>query len=106
MPVRMDTHMTEGELQRIVVQLAKLRGWITYHTYDSRRSDQGFPDLVMVRERVIYVELKQEAKSKKVSPVQQKWIDALRAAGAEVYVWRPSDWDTIALTLARPKSSE
>lgn len=106
MPVRMDTHMTEGELQRIVVQLAKLRGWITYHTYDSRRSDQGFPDLVMVRERVIYVELKQEAKSKKVSPVQQKWIDALRAAGAEVYVWRPSDWDTIALTLARPKPSE
>lgn len=105
MPLRMDERMSEAEFQRIVVQLAKLRGWLTYHTHDSRRSDEGFPDLVMVRERVIYAELKRERTDRaRLSREQQKWISTLNASGAEVYVWRPSDWDTIALTLARPKS--
>lgn len=104
MELRMDLAMSEAEFQRIVVQLAKLRGWMTYHTYDSRRSDEGFPDLVMVRERIIYIELKAERKDRKLSKVQQEWISKLHAAGAEVYVWRPSDWDTVARTLARPKA--
>lgn len=105
MEVRMNLAMSEAELQRMVVQLAKLRGWLTYHTYDSRRSDEGFPDLVMVRERVIYVELKGERRDRKLSKVQQEWVGRLHDAGQEVYVWRPSDWTTIASTLARPKAS-
>ena len=79
-----------------------LTGWQWYHTGDSRKSNAGFPDLVMVRERVVYAELKKQ--SGKVSPEQQVWIDALRAAGEEVYVWRPSDWDEICKILARRKN--
>lgn len=94
--------MTERDFQALVVQLAKLRGWLTYHTYDSRRSDEGFPDLVMVRDdRVLFIELKQERRNRKASAVQQKWLDNLTAAGQEVYLWRPSDWPTITKTLAR-----
>lgn len=104
MPIRMDTHMTEAEFQRIVVQLAKLRGWTTYHTYDSRNSDEGFPDLVLMRERVIFVELKRERS--KPTPAQKRWLSGLKDAGAEVYLWRPSDWDQVATTLARPKPVE
>lgn len=107
MPLRMDTHMTETEFQRLVVQLAKLRGWMIYHVHDSRKvdwaSDQGFPDWVFLRERVFYAELKRERTDRgKLSNAQKKWLSTLKDAGQEVYVWRPSDWDTIARTLARP----
>ena len=41
--------MTEKQFMAQVVELAKLKGWLVYHTYDSRRSEPGFPDLCMVR---------------------------------------------------------
>ncbi len=39
----------EKPFQAQVVELARLSGWLTYHTHDSRRSQSGFPDLVLVR---------------------------------------------------------
>lgn len=90
--------MTEKALQTNVQQLAKLRGWLTYHTYDSRRSDPGFPDLVMARgRRLIFAELKSERG--RVSPAQAEWLAELQifavycgSGTVGVYVWRPSDW--------------
>ena len=38
--------MTEKQFQSHIVQYAKMRGWLVYHTHDSRRSEPGFPDLV------------------------------------------------------------
>lgn len=85
--------MTEAELQTNVRQVARLGGWLTYHTNDSRRSDKGFPDLVFVHPlsgRLVYVELKSE--KGKLRPEQDVWIDALSRSSAEVYVWRPEHW--------------
>jgi hypothetical protein len=43
----------------------------------------------MVKEdRLIFAELKKE--TGKTSPEQDAWLEALKIAGAEVYVWRPS----------------
>lgn len=79
--------------------LAKLRGWVWYHTHDSRRSPAGFPDLVLVRgRRLVFAELKREGE--KPTAEQQRWLDALAATGAvEAYLWRPSDWEEIEQTL-------
>jgi hypothetical protein len=83
--------LTERELQNAVIELAGYLGWRTYHTHDSRRSNPGFPDLVLVRDRLIFAELK-SAKGR-LSPAQQFWLaDLEHDAGQEVYVWRPSDW--------------
>ena len=46
--------MTEKQWQALVQETAQLAGWMAYHTYDSRRSAAGFPDLVLARERVIF----------------------------------------------------
>lgn len=68
--------------------------WLIYHTHNSKRSEAGFPDLVLVRgERVIFAELK--TMKGKVTPDQNKWLAALRRAEREVYVWRPDEWDAI-----------
>jgi VRR-NUC domain len=90
---------TEKQFQASVVEVARLHRWRVYHTHDSRRSEPGFPDLVMVRRRrIVFAELK--AEKGRVTDTQREWIGALRMASAcEVYVWRPSDWDEIMRRL-------
>jgi hypothetical protein len=91
--------MTEKQFQQTVVDMARALGWRVYHTYDSRRSERGFPDLVLVRDRIVYLELK--TATGKVSLDQQQWIAALTAAGATALVVRPSDLDAIEHALRR-----
>lgn len=90
--------LSEAQWQSQVIQLAKLRGWAYYHTVDSRKSNRGFPDLVLVRERVVYAELKQE--KGRVRPEQKDWFDLLTLAGQEVYLWRPSDLEMVDKVLS------
>ena len=88
--------MRESELQRHVIELAQMLGWLVYHTYDSRRSQSGFPDLVMARRpRVIFAELK--SARGRLRPEQRRWETEL--GGQEYYLWRPADWDDIQRIL-------
>lgn len=92
--------MLEAALQTRVLELCARHSWtLTYHTYDSRRSQRGFPDLVLVRPpRVIFAELKKEGEYLK--PAQKPWRDALLACpGVEYYLWRPSDLPSIEEVL-------
>ena len=79
---------TEKQFQAKVIQVAKLCGWICYHTHDSRRSEPGFPDLVLVKERVIFRELKTD--KGRLTPAQKMWGKDLTDAGADWAIWRPS----------------
>jgi len=85
---------SEAAFLEQVRRVASDYGWLPYHTHNSKRSEPGFPDLVLVRaDRLVFAELKRV--KGRISPDQGKWIWALRRAGREVYVWRPVDWDTI-----------
>jgi hypothetical protein len=88
---------SEKGFMAAVIAFAKLHRWKVYHTHDSRRSEAGFLDLVLVRERVLFAELKDEKGH--VSDAQADWIAALLGAGASVFVWRPGDWDQIERVL-------
>lgn len=89
---------SEAAFQSWVVDLAHLHGWRVAHFrgVETRGRWQtpvaadgaGWPDLVLVRDRVLFAELKSERGT--VGPYQRRWIDVLRGAGAEVHVWRPS----------------
>jgi len=92
------TVVSERDWQQTVVDYATAKKWTCYHTHDSRRSDPGFPDLVMVRERIVFAELKRERG--KVSPEQRDWQIAIMFAKGEYYLWRPSDWDEVVKVLA------
>jgi len=81
--------VSEQALQQAVIQLARLLGIEWYHTYDSRRSRKGFPDLVLCGSRVLYRELKTETGP--VTSEQQRWGDRLRQACEDWAVWRPAD---------------
>jgi hypothetical protein len=98
---RLKGEVSEKEWQSVVVRYARLRNWLCYHTFDSRRSAPGFPDLVLVhtkQRRVLFVELK--AESGKPSLQQTLWLNVLRACpGVETYLFRPSDWDEVRAVL-------
>lgn len=82
--------MSEADLQSAVIDLAKLRGYLCYHTHDSRRSAPGFPDLVFARrDRLVFAELKSD--KGRLSDAQSKWLATLVLFGAEVHIWRPAD---------------
>ncbi len=100
----LDLTMNEAEWQRTVTDLARTLGYLIYHTQDSRRSASGFPDLVLVRDRVIFAELKTERG--RMTGAQHWWVSTLRVARAEVYVWRPSDYDMVERTLRVPTRVE
>lgn len=88
---------TEKEFQQAVIDYAHRMGWSVYHTYDSRRSAPGFPDLVLCRGRVVFAELKRAGG--RLSVTQRAWLDDLRRADQEVYVWYPDDWPDIESVL-------
>lgn len=91
---------TEKQFQAAVVEYALLQGWRVYHTFDSRHSVAGFPDLCMVRGlRLLFAELKTE--KGRESKAQREWLDALGLATPEVWLWRPSDWPEIETVLRR-----
>ena len=108
--------ITEKEFQSQVLEEAATYGWIAYHTYDSRRSQPGFPDMVLSRpdSPVIMAELKTE--NGKVTSAQREWLRNLRESSIcmmqeydmpypplIVDVWRPADTDWILSVLDDPK---
>ncbi len=89
--------MTERELLDAVRQACRWSGLMVYHTFDSRRSERGFPDVVVVGPRgVIFRELK--SSRGRLSPDQVRWLDKLRQAGSDAGVWRPDAWPTLILS--------
>lgn len=96
--------MSENDLLKCVLDLAKILGWRTAHFRPARTNHggwrtavagdgAGFPDLVLVRgSRCLFVELKSE--KGKLSAEQETWINFLTAANqrGRVFIWRPSDW--------------
>lgn len=88
----------EKTLQKHVLELAAGQHWThRYHTYFSDRSEKGFPDVVLARpetHQIVFAELK--AQKGKLTPAQESWIEALRAAEGDgtvrVCIWRPCCW--------------
>ena len=111
---------SEKEWQSTVLDLATLGGWRSYHTFDSRRSAPGFPDLTLVRPpELVFAELK--AEKGRTTPEQEAWLEdlgvvsqciMLDAGGwrigdeipVQVFVWRPSDFDEVRRILLERRS--
>ena len=107
-----DNLVSEKALESYVKELAELYGWSYYHQVTgvicpschkptfSKREGPGFPDLVLAHPngRLIFAELKSQ--KGKLREGQPEWLALLNTGrGREVYLWRPSDMDTIALIL-------
>lgn len=89
--IRVGPSMSEADLQAAVTALCRWMGLMAYHTHDSRRSEPGFPDLVIAGANgQLFRELKTERG--RVSKPQEAWLARLAEGKADAAVWRPSDW--------------
>lgn len=84
---------SERDLQDAIIEdLKKLGVRQYYHTWNSRHSQAGFPDLIAIHDgRGLAVELKREKASATVEQVA--WLHAFGLfPGMRVALWRPSDY--------------
>jgi hypothetical protein len=90
---------SEEQFLQAVRGMAHALRWFTYHTRNSRRSDGGFPDLVMVRPpRLVIAELK--VGKRRPTDAQQAWLEVMaECPGVEAYCWWPTDWPEIEACL-------
>lgn len=68
-----------------------------YHTCDSRRCQPGFPDLVLVRDRVLFRELKSDTGL--MTKAQADWAEKMLKSGADWALWRPKYMQNIIKEL-------
>ncbi len=105
--------LSEAQFQFQVLEAARLHGWHAAHfrrVRVQRRNGSvyyetpvaadgtGWPDLVLVKHRVLFVELKTNVG--RLRPEQVQWLDRLTAAGQTVLLWRPRDWDEVVRILS------
>lgn len=88
---------TEKGFQGDVVAFAESCGWWTWHVYNARKSKAGWPDLVMLRERMLVAELKVPPNT--ATAAQLNCLDRFRRAGIPAYLWTPADWPEIVRVL-------
>lgn len=93
--------MTGKALQKGIIELARRRGWRVAHFPAVRdhtgywrtavaADGRGFPDLLLVRDRVVAAEVKGDGDRLRAD--QEQWITAFRLARVETYLWTPKDW--------------
>lgn len=98
--------MTEKELQKAVIARARGLGWrvASFPKIQDVKGvwrtpvaadGKGFPDLLLVRDRVVAMELKTGTTP---TTEQFTWLTAFRLAGIEAYVIRPADWESGLVT--------
>ena len=124
----MGIEITEKQFSQQVEDLLNLYGWHWCHFRPARTEEgwrtalsghQGFPDYIATHPpRLIFAELKSE--KGKITPEQEEWLGMLRECGSYpsssflddkgltlvyqrlgVYLWRPSDFETIIEILKR-----
>ena len=95
--------MTETQLQDGLIDAARRLGFLVYHSADARRSEPGFPDLVIVGHgRILVCECKTQkgrvrgpavTRRGRVLPGQRDWLTAFDKAGVYADVVRPEATD-------------
>jgi hypothetical protein len=85
--------LKEADLQKAIIARAQSLGWKVMHPLPGQTprgagwatstsgDGKGFPDLTLVRERIVYAELK--AHGKYLTIEQKMWRDWILAAGGE-----------------------
>lgn len=92
--------ISEKAWQAFVVECAQLNDWWVHHHFDSRRSEPGWPDLVLIRPpELLIVELKREGG--KVTAAQGRVLTMLEQCHVDVAVWRPVDEPEVLERLRR-----
>lgn len=92
--------VSEAAFMSAVVRLARQQHYLVYHTWSSKRSPEGFPDLICARAGSPLLAIEVKTDTGHVTPAQAAWLEALAGCtGVVSEVWRPSALDEIVQRL-------
>lgn len=93
--------VTEAQYMQQIKDAARALNWRTFHCFNSRRSDKGFPDLLLIRgPNLLTLEVKSERG--RVTAEQADWIAAFKQVKyVDAAIARPPNWDEILDVLTR-----
>jgi hypothetical protein len=99
----MEPRVSEKAFMQALRRLAQSQGYYFYHTYSSKRSEPGWPDVALVHptgDTTLYLlECKREGEQPTLA--QQRWLDALgRVTRVHAQVVRPGDLAVVKAFLA------
>lgn len=80
--------ISEKQFESHVIEYARNMGWKVYCSYNNSRSEPGFPGLVLVRDVILFRQLKSE--NGRISKTQNEWAEALIHTGSDFKIWKPS----------------
>lgn len=96
---------TEAVFQARLLRYASIYGFsFRYHTFNSRRSTAGYPDLTLLNPdagAAVLVEVKTD--KGKLTQAQRDWLYAIANCGIDAALWRPRMEDEIVGWLSSPK---
>jgi hypothetical protein len=115
--------MLEHDIQESIRQTAKQYGWSSrssypktlletftgddsggffYHTWNSRKSEKGFPDIVMSDgKNLIIAEVKRNKPKGILTPEQRNILDIFSTHVPHTYLWREDDLDEAYAVIMR-----
>jgi hypothetical protein len=83
-----------------VVRLAREQKYLVYHTQNSKRSPEGFPDLICARAGSPLLAIETKTDTGQVTPAQAAWLEALAGCtGVVAECWRPAQLQDIVERL-------
>lgn len=92
--------MTGAEIQTAIIELAHILGYRVAHFRPARTKHgwrtavgadgKGFPDLLLVRDKVVAIEVKGDGDS--LSPEQREWLESFDRAGVPTLVATSKVW--------------
>lgn len=102
--------MSESDLLVGVLDACRMLGYRTLHIRPARAAGSwrtavqgggiGFPDVLAIRgKKLVVAELK--SSKGRLSDEQDRWLSDFAIAGADCYVWRPSDYPDRILEALR-----
>jgi len=83
--------MSETELEENIRDACKMLGILRFHVRNSTGTAAGLPDDILIGPGgILWRECKRQAG--RATPAQTATGEALRAAGQDWDIWKPSDW--------------
>jgi hypothetical protein len=88
--------VSEAAFMQAVVKLARQQQYLVYHTYTSKRSPEGFPDLICARAGSPLLAIETKTDTGQPTAAQAAWLEALGGCtGVVAEVWRPAQLQEI-----------
>ena len=98
---------SEKAFQARILQVAEVYGFtFQYHTYNSRRSAAGYPDVTLLNpDAGVGVMAEFKVKGGKLTNAQRDWLNALTECGIDAVLWTPAIEDEIVNWLYEHKGN-